>query len=293
MTGKISEDVDIGTPVGTEVVPVVTGGTNKRTSLDAIKTWLIGTLTKSSVGLSGVDNTSDAAKPVSTATATALALKEALANKNVAGGYAGLDGAGLLLTSVLPAMAISSINVVASQAAMLALTAEQGDIAVRTDLNKTFALATNSPGTLADWIELLTPTGGAVSSVAGLTGAITAVNLKTALTLVAADVGLGVEVLTTPTLLNSWVEVTGAGSSLKVSRVGKVVHLRGLLNGGTAALAFNLPAGWQPDVETALRVPRVDLVSTAGVITISAGGDVTIPITFTNVPLDGIAFLAA
>lgn len=190
MTGRISEDVDIGTPGGTELVPVVISGTNKRSTLNAIKSWIVGSLTKSSVGLSSVDNTSDAGKPISTATATALALKEALANKNAVNGYAGLDGSGLLLASVLPAMAISSINVVASQAAMLALTAEQGDVAIRSDLNKTFALSTNSSSTLPDWKELLTPTD-VVQSVAGLTGAISASALKAALTLVKSDVGLG------------------------------------------------------------------------------------------------------
>jgi hypothetical protein len=79
---------------------------------------------------------------------------------------------GKLPESVLPSIAITDVSVVASEAAMLALTAERGDIAVRSDLNKTFALSTNSPGTLADWIELRTPTD-AVLSVAGRTGAVT------------------------------------------------------------------------------------------------------------------------
>jgi hypothetical protein len=51
---------------------------------------------------------------------------------------------------------------VASQAAMLALAAQRGDMAVRTDVSKTYALATDSPGTLADWKEVLaTSAGGA------------------------------------------------------------------------------------------------------------------------------------
>lgn len=94
-----------------------------------------------------------------------------------------LDGSGLLATSILPALAITKVNVVASQAAMLALTAQEGDVAVRSDENKSYILSTNSPGTLADWKELLTPTD-AVLSVAGQTGAITASALRTALSLV-------------------------------------------------------------------------------------------------------------
>lgn len=47
-------------------------------------------VTKSDVGLGNVDNTSDLNKPISTATQTALNAKEATANKDVSGGYAGL-----------------------------------------------------------------------------------------------------------------------------------------------------------------------------------------------------------
>ena len=56
---------------------------------------------------------------------------------------------------------------------MLALsTAEKGDVAVRTDLNKSFILTADPYSTLANWQELLTPTD-AVLSVNGLTGAVT------------------------------------------------------------------------------------------------------------------------
>lgn len=98
-----------------------------------------------------------------------------------------LDGSGKLDTAVLPAVAITDVFVVASEAAMLALVAEKGDIAVRTDLNKSFALGTNSPGTLADWKELLTPTD-VILSVAGLTGTISSAALKSALAIATADV---------------------------------------------------------------------------------------------------------
>ena len=92
-----------------------------------------------------------------------------------------LGADGKLNTSVLPALAISDTFVVASQEAMLALTAEVGDIAIRTDLNKSFILKEEGASVLANWQELLTPTD-AVTSVAGKTGAVT---------LVKADVGLG------------------------------------------------------------------------------------------------------
>ncbi len=78
---------------------------------------------------------------------------------------------GKLAISVLPAAAITNTFVVASEAAMLALSAEEGDVAIRSDLNKTFILAGDDPTDLSDWKELLTPTD-AVSSVNGQTGAV-------------------------------------------------------------------------------------------------------------------------
>ncbi|QOP66792.1 minor tail protein [Arthrobacter phage Odyssey395] len=87
---------------------------------------------------------------------------------------------GTLGTNQLPALAINDTFVVADQAAMLALTAQRGDIAIRTDNQKSFILSTDAPGTLADWKELTA--SGAVLSVAGKTGTVT---------LVKADVGLG------------------------------------------------------------------------------------------------------
>jgi hypothetical protein len=103
-----------------------------------------------------------------------------------AGNVPVLDGSGLLDTAVLPSIAITDTFVVANQAAMLALTAQKGDVAVRSDLNKSFILSTNSPSTLADWKELLTPTD-AVLSVAGLTGAISGAALLTAIGLATSD----------------------------------------------------------------------------------------------------------
>lgn len=83
-----------------------------------------------------------------------------------------LGAGGKLNESVIPAIAITDTFVVDSQAAMLALEAQQGDVAVRTDVNKTFILKVAPATTLANWVELETPTD-AVTSVNGLTGAVT------------------------------------------------------------------------------------------------------------------------
>ncbi len=106
------------------------------------------------------------------------------ASKNTgtaAGNIPVLGTDGKLDTGILPALAINDTFVVANQAAMLALTAEIGDIAVRTDLSKCYILKASPASTLVNWQELLTPTSP-VQSVAGKTGAVI---------LTAADVGLG------------------------------------------------------------------------------------------------------
>ena len=81
-----------------------------------------------------------------------------IADKGAINGVAQLDGTGKVPQSQLPSIALVDTNVVASQAAMLALTAETGDIAIRTDLNKTFILAGIDPSVIGDWQEMLTPT---------------------------------------------------------------------------------------------------------------------------------------
>jgi len=82
-----------------------------------------------------------------------------------------LGSDGKLASSVLPAIAVTDTFVVNSQSAMLALTAQVGDVAVRTDQNKSYILKTAGASTLANWQELLTPTD-AVISVNSKTGAV-------------------------------------------------------------------------------------------------------------------------
>ena len=101
----------------------------------------------------------------------AVTLKYLTDQKGATNGIASLDGSGKIPTGQLPAIAISDTFVVSSQSAMLALTAEVGDIAVRTDVNKSFILRVAGASTLANWQELLTPTDS-VLSVDGNTGAI-------------------------------------------------------------------------------------------------------------------------
>jgi hypothetical protein len=101
----------------------------------------------------------------------AVTLNYITTQKGAVSGIASLDGSGLIPTNQLPALAITTTQVVNSQANMLALTAQTGDVAVRTDVNKSFILTASPATTLGNWQELLTPTD-AVLSVDGNTGAI-------------------------------------------------------------------------------------------------------------------------
>ncbi len=111
-------------------------------------------------------------QPASTISDFATAVDTRVAiQKGVANGLATLGSDNKIPSAQLPAIAITDTFPVASQAAMLALTAEVGDVAVRTDLNKSFILKTAGDSTLSNWQELLTPTD-AVLSVNGQTGAV-------------------------------------------------------------------------------------------------------------------------
>lgn len=79
---------------------------------------------------------------------------------------------GKLDSSILPAIAITDTFEADSESAMLALSAQKGDICVRSDENKTYILKQEPATEAENWVELATPTD-AVLSVNGETGAVT------------------------------------------------------------------------------------------------------------------------
>lgn len=88
---------------------------------------------------------------------------------------------GKIPTSQIPAIALTTVQTASSQAAMLALTTQEGDVVVRTDTNTTYIRNAGSSGTVSDFTLLNTPTDS-VTSVNGHTGTVV---------LSATDVGLG------------------------------------------------------------------------------------------------------
>jgi len=84
-------------------------------------------------------------------------------------GIATLDALGQVLTAQLPPP--TTTFVIGTVNDMLALSAEQGDVCVRTDLTTSFILTTAPATILGNWQELLSPSGVA-TSVNGYTGEI-------------------------------------------------------------------------------------------------------------------------
>ena len=108
-------------------------------------------LTAEDVNLENADNTSDADKPVSTATKAALDDKADLVD-------------GKILPGQIPAIAISLfLGTVENQAAMLLLRGDPGDWCNREDTNTTFVLNATGGADLADWTQISYPTSAVVS----------------------------------------------------------------------------------------------------------------------------------
>ena len=79
---------------------------------------------------------------------------------------------GVVPTSQLPALAITTfLGSVANQTAMLALSGQRGDFAIRTDTGSTFVLTSDGGSSLSHWQELATPTD-AIQTVNGQAGTV-------------------------------------------------------------------------------------------------------------------------
>jgi len=108
----------------------------------------------------------------SNGTFDALATKINNSEKGANNGVATLGSDGKVPNDQIPALAISETFEVSSQAQMLALSqAEQGDVAVRSDVSQAFILKQTPVSTLANWVQLLTP-ASTVTSVAGRVGVV-------------------------------------------------------------------------------------------------------------------------
>jgi hypothetical protein len=150
------------------------------------------------------------------------------AQKGIANGIASLDETGKVPYNQLPQLVITDTFVKASEAEMLALTAQQGDVCIRTDVHETYILAGSDPTVLANWKTFETPTD-AVQSVNGQTGVVV---------LTKSDVGLSNVANTAPeNLAVSYLNLTNKPTTFTPS-----AHSHALTDVPDAASAANLTA---------------------------------------------------
>lgn len=194
LDSKYNNTVEVG--LYDSVTESKTGATNQRElnieNLEFRNTYK-DSLTKADVGLSNVDNTADINKPVSNVQQAAIDVisndlsthTSAINPHNITKATVGLQNvpnvdttnasnitSGTLPSSVLPPVALTSVFTATSEAEMLGLQTQEGDIVVRTDEGKTYVRSSGLTGTMSDFIELVTPTGIQVTSVNGKTGAV-------------------------------------------------------------------------------------------------------------------------
>lgn len=191
-----------------------------------------GTYTKLTVNEKGIitSATNLIASDIPNLTLSKISDAGTVANKNVgtvAGDVPILDANGKLNSSVLPSIALTDTFTVTSQSAMLALNAQQGDVAIRTDESKTYILTNNLPSTLSSWVILQTP-DCKVLSVNDKTGAIT---------LTTNDIAEGTNLYFTTVRANSNFNTNFASKSVNDLRDGSSVVSTTdtiLINGGNA-----------------------------------------------------------
>ncbi len=85
-------------------------------------------------------------------------------------GLATLDSNGKLIFSQIPAIALTNVTVISSESEQLSLEAQEGDVVIRTDLEKSYIKNNETTGTMTDWTEL--SSNGQVLSVNNQVGVV-------------------------------------------------------------------------------------------------------------------------
>ncbi|AYB70138.1 hypothetical protein SEA_ONEIAGILLIAN_28 [Microbacterium phage OneinaGillian] len=204
-----------------------------------------------------------ATKADGSALTAGLAGKIDTSQRGAANGVATLDAQSKLLTSQLPALAVTEyLQSSANQAAMLAKVGQQGDWTIRTDLGTVWVITGADPTQLASWTQLGYPSAP-VTTVNGFSGIVV---------LTAADVGALSLTEFTEYVGNSLaafealeaVVATKAASEDLTALQGTVTALQGTVStvAGDANNAFTTAQAAQTTADAA--IPESDIVSALG-----------------------------
>lgn len=135
-----------------------------------------GTYTKLTVNAQGIVTsataiTEDDLPSISSSKITGLGTAATKDTGSTAGNVVLVNSDGKIDENLLPSLAITEVYEVVSQTAMLALDAQVGDVAIRTDESKTYILSSTPATTVDNWKLLRTPTD-TVLSVNSKTGTV-------------------------------------------------------------------------------------------------------------------------
>lgn len=138
-----------------------------------------------------------------------------VASKGVANGIATLGADGKLLSTQIPSIAVSDfLGEVNSEAALLALTGQRGDWAIRTDDKTSYMLIGEDATQAASWKAIVTPDDGVTAlrnvsgTITGQNGVVTLANV--AFSGAANDVSFADGTYTATNVKDALVEVMGA-----------------------------------------------------------------------------------
>lgn len=162
---KISQLDEFTNSDGSEYLTAVKAGATKKIKIQNIAVDALSVSYDNTIsGISAI-NVKDAIDEVES-------IKIDNTEKGSANGIAVLGADSKIISSQIPAIAIVDTFVVANQTEQLALSAQQGDIAIRSDEAKTYVHNGGTAGDMTDWDWMQTP-ASAVLSVNSQTGVVT------------------------------------------------------------------------------------------------------------------------
>ncbi|MNZ22486.1 hypothetical protein D3C78_395780 [compost metagenome] len=189
------------------------------------------------------------------------------AEKGAALGVATLDAGSKIPLAQLPAAAITDTFVVNTEAAMLALDAQVGDVAIRPDITSSFILQVVPASVLGNWQQIITPSIGGGAPV----GSATPQALGAASTGVSGNASREDHVHPMPSADAVGADAEGAAASAQAHAVQRDNH--------TGEQAISTVTGLQAALDKATFAPVITEATTARA---SAIGDAGSYIRFTN-----------